>query len=482
MSFESLKPIETTKFSDWYLDTCQKAGLFDYSPVRGCMVIKPYGYAIWELISREVDDQIKKRGVQNAYFPVFIPESFISKEKKHVEGFSPELAVVTHAGGELLAEPLVVRPTSETIIYHMFEKWIKSYRDLPLKINQWANVVRWEMRTRPFLRTTEFLWQEGHTAHADEAEATDFTKQILDMYVDLANNFLAMPVLAGNKTETERFAGAKITMSIEAMMGDGKALQLGTSHLLEHSFPEAFGVKFQDKDGNLKSPWCTSWAVTTRLIGAIIMVHGDEKGLALPPKIAPIQVAIVPIKKSGTDTTALDAYVSKIMTALKGAGIRHKLFDDGSTPGQRYHETEMLGIPLRIEVGLRDAEQNSFMVAARKFDPQFGVEKKFTVNFDDTTAENMKAALDKIQKLMYLQAEKFLHVNIFTASCLEELKKGFEQNPGFYEVFYCNGSTCEQALKAIQGTFRVIRGSGEGSNCFGCGHAAKVKVIAAKAY
>jgi prolyl-tRNA synthetase len=352
MSTEKITP-RSQDFSAWYNEVVQRAELADYAPVRGCMVIRPYGYALWENLQRELDRRFKATGHKNAYFPLFIPLSFIQKEAEHIAGFSPELAIVTHGGGEQLAEPLVVRPTSETIIGYMFKQWIKSYRDLPLLINQWANVVRWEMRPRLFLRTLEFLWQEGHTAHATEEEAEEEALRMLNIYVDVAQNEAAIPVIAGRKSESEKFAGALRSYTIEAMMGDKRALQAGTSHNLGQNFAKAFEIQYLDKNNQLQYCWTTSWGMSTRMIGAIIMTHGDDQGLILPPRLAPIQVIVVPIWKSGNHDEKAKVLegVERIKRAL---GERVRLEIDAReehSPGWRFNEWELRGVPLRIEIG-----------------------------------------------------------------------------------------------------------------------------------
>lgn len=475
------RPVDTVKFSDWYLEVLKQAQLFDYAPTRGSMVIRPHGYRIWELIVADLDKRFKKAGVENAYFPLLIPESFLNKEKDHVEGFSPELAIVTHAGGAKLEEPLVVRPTSETIIYHMFSKWIQSYRDLPLKINQWANVVRWEMRTRPFLRTTEFLWQEGHTAHETEEEAYKTTMAHLQLYVDFFKESLAIPLISGPKPESEKFAGAKHTFTMEPMMRDGRALQVGTSHMLDKTFPEAFGVKFQDQNGQEKTPWCTSWGVTTRMIGATVMVHGDESGLILPPKVAPIQVAIVPIRKRNTDQTSLNQYLNKVREILDGAELRHKTFDSETTPGARFFETEQKGVPLRLEIGSRDADAEKVVVSLRLANEDAGLEKKIVCDFSEL-GKTILHKLDAFHNYLYQRAEKFLQANIFDANSFEQVEKGLTDAPGFYKVLWCEDEECENKLKSIGGTFRVLVEKDATGTCFICKEKANVKAVAAKAY
>lgn len=350
-------------FSQWYTDVILKADLVDYAPVKGCMVIKPYGYAIWENIQKELDERFRATGHKNAYFPLFIPESLLRKEAEHVEGFAPEVAWVTRGGSEELTEPLVVRPTSETIICAMYSKWIQSYRDLPILLNQWCNVVRWEKSTRPFLRTSEFLWQEGHTVHATEEEAEEETLRMLGIYKEFAENVLAIPVVVGRKSEKEKFAGALRTYTMEAMMQDGKALQAGTSHNLGQHFARVFDIQFLDKDGQLKYAWQTSWGVSTRLIGAIIMVHGDERGLVLPPKVAPVQVIVIPIAmhKEGVLDKAREVYKT-----IADAGIRVEIDDrDTQTPGWKFNEWELKGVPIRLEIGPKDIEKNQVVLVRR---------------------------------------------------------------------------------------------------------------------
>jgi prolyl-tRNA synthetase len=352
-------------FPRWYTDVIAAAELADYSPVKGCMVIRPWGYALWEAIQKSLDDMLKKTGHQNAYFPLFIPESFLRREAEHVEGFSPELAVVTHAGGKELEEPLVVRPTSETIIYDSFARWIHSWRDLPLLVNQWANVVRWELRTRLFLRTTEFLWQEGHTAHATHEEAEREALDILEIYRSLAEDVMAIPVIAGVKSDSERFAGALKTHAIEAMMQDRKALQCGTSHDLGQNFSRAFGVKFLDSEGKEQLAWQTSWGVSTRLIGAVIMVHGDDRGIVLPPRLAPLQTVFVPIWKDDAGRESIGRLSARLVQALTAAGISSRVDDRDLRPAWRYYEWERKGVPLRIEIGPRDVEKNQVTIVRR---------------------------------------------------------------------------------------------------------------------
>lgn len=467
-----------TDFAEWYQEVIAASELVDQSPVRGCMVIRPYGYAIWEEIQKEMDRRIKSEGVQNAYFPLLIPESFLSREAQHVEGFSPELAVVTHAGGKKLEEPLVVRPTSETIIYAMFEKWIKSWRDLPLKINQWANVVRWEMRARPFLRTTEFLWHEGHTAHYDHDDAKKMALAMLAHYKDYCENWLAIPVITGLKTDSERFAGAERTYSIEGLMQDGKALQMGTSHILAHSFPEAFGVKFQDKDGVWRVPYCTSWAMTTRLIGALIMVHGDQDGLVIPPRVAPYQAVIVPIYKNEEDRATVIAYAQKLMASLQKTGMRLHLDDTDATPGSKYFHWEVRGVPVRIEVGPRDVAANSF-VAVNRIE-QDKAKKKLVIEFDNAL-EKLNGLFDTIQATLLSRARERVASQMFSVETFEDVAARLEEAPGYYRVGWCESRECEAKVKEIKATTRC-KLEPEHKKCFVCGKASVWDVLVAKAY
>ena len=411
---EKLTPM-SEDFNEWYTDIIQQAQLADYSPVKGSMVIRPYGYSIWESVQAYLDKRFKETGHQNAYFPLFIPNSFIQKEAEHVEGFSPELATVTHAGGKELEEPLVVRPTSETIINHMFSKWISSHRDLPMLINQWANVVRWEMRTRLFLRTSEFLWQEGHTAHATEEEATEEALKMLDVYSDFAENIAAVSVVKGTKSANERFAGATRTYSIEAMMKDMKALQAGTSHELGQNFSKAFEIQFSDENNELQHPYQTSWGVSTRLIGMIIMAHGDDKGLNLPPKLAPIQVVIVPIIPK-------EEFKSMVLESVENV---KKSFDedtrvyvddrDNLSPGFKFNEWELKGVPLRIEIGPRDIENNSVVVSRRD-----GEKEKISISLNELN-EYVQKELEDIQNKLLESSQKFRESNTVHVDSYDDL-------------------------------------------------------------
>ena len=438
---EKLTPM-SDDFNEWYTDIIQQAQLADYSPVKGTMVIRPYGYSIWESVQSYLDKKFKKTGHQNAYFPLFIPNSFIQKEAEHVEGFSPELAMVTHAGGKELEEPLVVRPTSETIINHMFAKWIKSHRDLPMLINQWANVVRWEMRTRMFLRTSEFLWQEGHTAHATEEEATEEAIKMLEIYAEFAENAAAVSVVKGIKSANERFAGATRTYSIEAMMKDMKALQAGTSHELGQNFSKAFDIQFSDEENNLKHPYQTSWGVSTRLIGMIIMAHGDDKGLNLPPKLAPHQVVIIPITPNeDTESLVLDA-TSKIADKLSQDCRVHIDDRDNLSPGFKFNEWELKGVPLRIEIGPRDVENNSVVFSRRD-----GVEGKFNVSIPDINAKVVES-LDDIHNKLLDSSKTFREENTKHVESYEDLINTLNSEAGFVTCYWDENSKDEDKVKA----------------------------------
>jgi prolyl-tRNA synthetase len=439
---EKLTPM-TDDFNEWYTDIIQQAQLADYSPVKGSMVIRPYGYSIWESVQSYLDKKFKNTGHQNAYFPLFIPNSFIQKEAEHVEGFSPELAMVTHAGGKELEEPLVVRPTSETIINHMFAKWIKSHRDLPMLINQWANVVRWEMRTRLFLRTSEFLWQEGHTAHATEAEATEEALRMLDIYAEFAENAAAVSVVKGIKSANERFAGATRTYSIEAMMKDMKALQAGTSHELGQNFSKAFDIQFSDEENNLKYPYQTSWGVSTRLIGMIIMAHGDDKGLNLPPKLAPYQVVIIPITPNEESSSLVLETTQKIVNQINGKFRVHIDDRDNISPGFKFNEWELKGVPLRIEVGPRDIENNTVVFSRRD-----GVQGKFNVPISDITT-TVSENLDDIHNKLLEASRIFREDNTKHVENYEELISELKSEPGFVTCYWDENSEDEDKVKQV---------------------------------
>ena len=427
-------------FNQWYTDIIQEAQLADYSPVKGTMVIRPYGYALWEHIQSYLDKRFKDTGHQNAYFPLFIPKSFIEKEAEHVEGFSPELATVTHAGGKELEEPLIVRPTSETIINHMFSKWIKSHRDLPMLINQWANVVRWEMRTRLFLRTSEFLWQEGHTAHQTKEEATQEALQMLDIYEEFTEKIAAVKVIKGTKSEIEKFAGAKVTYSIEAMMLDKKALQAGTSHELGQNFSKAFEIQYSDENNNLAHPFQTSWGVSTRLIGMIIMAHGDDQGLKLPPAIAPTQVVIIPIIPKNADSEKILKLANQIKEMLSDFRVH---LDDREevSPGFKFNEWELKGVPIRLELGPKDIENNSVVVARRD------IQNSKTSIPINTLDSEITSLLDTIQNEMLKVSEQFLTDNTSHAESMDELLKQLQDSDGFVSCYWSESKEDELGVK-----------------------------------
>ena len=463
-------------YSRWYTDVILQAKLADYSPVKGCMVIRPNGYAIWEKIQQTLDRMFKETGHVNAYFPLFIPESFMKKEAEHVEGFAPEAAVVTHGGGQELEEPLYVRPTSETIIWSMYKKWIMSYRDLPILINQWANVVRWEMRTRLFLRTTEFLWQEGHTAHATREEAEEETLRILEIYRKFAEEYMAMPVIVGRKTENEKFAGAVATYSIEAMMQDKKALQAGTSHYLGINFAKAFDVKFQDKDGELKYVHATSWGVSTRLIGALIMTHGDDDGIIIPPRLAPLQVIIVPIWKEETRSKVL-AYSEAIYKELKQHYAVRLDDRDQYKPGYKFAEWELQGVPLRVEIGPRDVDSQQVVLARRD------TREKIPVSLNEIT-RRISELLEAIQQNLFNRALKMREENTFTLDDYAEFKTVLEKG-AFIRAHWCGSGDCELAIKEeTKATIRNIPFNEveESGKCIYCGQPSSRRVIFARAY
>jgi prolyl-tRNA synthetase len=477
---EQKLPTRSEDYNEWYNQLVLRAELADYAPVRGCMIVRPYGWALWENIQGSLDRRFKATGHLNAAFPLLIPKSFIEKEKSHVEGFSPELAVVTIGGGEKLEEPLVIRPTSETIIGHAYAKWIQSYRDLPVLINQWNSVVRWELRTKLFLRTLEFFWQEGHTAHAtfDEAEAE--TRQMLDIYTDFAVNDAAIPVIPGRKSASERFAGADQTYSIEAMMGDGKALQSGTSHNLGQNFAKAFEIKYLDKGGVLQHCWTTSWGLSTRVIGAIIMVHGDDQGLVLPPKLAPYQCVIVPIFKTDEEKAQTFEAARKLKDTLVAADYRVKVDErDGVSPGFKFNDWEMRGVPLRIELGPKDLAKNSVMLARRD---RPGKEGKSPASMDDI-AGIVGSTLREIQAALLAKATAFRDAHTFEPADYTEFKKAVET--GFARSFWCGSAECEAKIKEeTKATMRCIpmdqtAGSGK---CIFCGNGSTEKGIFARAY
>jgi prolyl-tRNA synthetase len=469
-------------FSAWYNEVIARAELADYSPVRGCMVIRPNGYAIWEQMQRALDRMFKETGHQNAYFPLFIPQSFLSREAEHVEGFAPETAVVTHGGGKELEEPLVVRPTSETIIYSMYAKWIQSYRDLPLLINQWANVVRWELRTRLFLRTTEFLWQEGHTAHATEAEAEEETRRMLGVYRTFMDDWMGMPVITGRKTDSERFAGALRTYACEGLMQDNRALQAGTSHNLGQNFARAFEVTFQTEQGNLDFVWNTSWGVSTRLVGALIMTHSDDRGLVCPPRLAQWQVVIVPIYRSDSERATVLEAAERIRRELAAADIRvHLDARDGTKPGAKYYEWEGRGVPLRLEVGPRDVAAGTVMLArrtggAKEALPMAGL------------APRLAAEMDAMQRGLLEAARARREANSIRGATKEQFIEIMEGPGGFVYAGFCGSNECEAAIKeCTKATIRVLpdeefRSPVAPTRCLWCDGPSVSEAVWAKAY
>jgi prolyl-tRNA synthetase len=465
-------------FSRWYLDVVRRAELADYSPVKGCMVIRPYGYAIWELVQQAFDRRFKATGHVNGYFPLFIPESLLTKEAEHVEGFAPQVAYVTHGGGEELEERLVIRPTSEAIFGTMYAKWIQSWRDLPILINQWANVVRWEKVTRPFLRTTEFLWQEGHTAHETADEAEEETLKILELYKECVETEMAMPVVTGRKSESEKFAGALRTYSIEALMGDGRALQAGTSHNLGQNFAKAFDIKFQARDKSVQHVWGTSWGVSTRLIGGIVMTHGDDSGLVLPPNVAPYQVVIVPIPRGNWQETVLPK-AREIQRQLVAAGIRVTLDDrDSYTPGWKFAEWELRGVPLRLEIGPKDIEKSSVLVARRD------TREKQAVPMEGL-AVSIRALLDHIQRTLFDRAVQFREERTQRVDDYAAFKNVMEGRPGFVVAPWCGSAACEAQIKDdTQATIRnmPIGGATPSGRCVRCDQPASAEAWFAKAY
>ena len=479
-------------YATWYTDVIIKSGLADYGPVKGTMVIKPYGYELWENIKLALDKMLKDSGHVNAYFPLFIPKSFFASEAKHVEGFAKECAIVTHHrlrttddGQSVevdpeskLEEEVIVRPTSETVIWSMYKKWIQSYRDLPLLINQWANVVRWEMRTRLFLRTTEFLWQEGHTAHETDEEAEKETLKILEIYRSLAEDYLAMPVLTGVKSDSEKFAGAEKTYSIEAMMGDKRALQAGTSHNLGQNFAKAFGVTFQSRENKENFVYATSWGVSTRLVGGVVMVHGDDKGLVLPPKIAPIQVIVIPIAKNDEDKITIMNHINDIITQCTEKGIRIKVDDSNNSPGFKFNEWELKGVPIRLEIGLRDVSNKEVILARRDIVDKQSVKLNQAVK----TITNL---LDEIQKNILHQAADFRDKNTVRVESYKEFKNVISKNGGFVRCGWDGTVETETAIKnETKATIRCIpfNSNHKGLKCIFSGEDAMYEVIFAKAY
>lgn len=476
---EKKLPLRSTNYSDWYNQLVLRAELADYAPVRGCMVVRPYGWSLWENIQDALNTRFKATGHVNAAFPLFIPMSFLEKEKEHVEGFSPELAVVTIGGGSELEEPLIVRPTSETIIGHMYAKWIQSYRDLPILINQWGNVVRWEMRTRLFLRTLEFYWQEGHTAHATAEEAKEETLQMLDIYTDFARNVAAVPVIPGRKSESEKFAGAVRSYTIEAMMGDKKALQAGTSHNLGQNFARAFDIQYLDENNTLQYCWTTSWGLSTRFIGAIIMTHGDDQGLILPPKLAPIQVVIVPIFRSEEERAQVMAVVDQVNQELSGFRVE---IDDRTevTPGFKFNQWELKGVPLRLEIGPKDVAKNSVALARRDIPGREG--KSFVPQAN--IAATVREMLETIQASMLEKATAFRNEHIFEPKDYNEFKEIIEDDNWCYVWWKPSPENEARIKEETKATLRCIpmaQPGGKGQ-CIFSGEEATEKAYFAKAY
>jgi prolyl-tRNA synthetase len=471
-------PSRSENFSEWYNQVVLKAELADYAPVRGCMVVRPYGWALWENIQAVLDRHFKATGHVNAGFPLLIPMSFLEKEKEHVEGFAPELAVVTIGGGQKLEEPLVVRPTSETVIGHMYSKWIKSYRDLPVLINQWGSVVRWELRTRLFLRTLEFYWQEGHTAHVSSSEAQEETLKMLDVYANFALNDAAVPVVKGRKSASEKFAGAVNSYSIEAMMGDGRALQAGTSHFLGQNFAKAFSIQYLDQQNQLQFVWTTSWGLSTRFIGAIIMTHGDDQGLILPPKLAPYQIVMVPIYRNDDEKSQVMPVIDQIKSELSGFRL-HLDSREELTPGYKFNDWEMRGVPLRIEVGPKDVAKGTVAFSRRDQPGRAG--KSFVPH--SQLAERVSETLQSIQVGLYKQALSFQKKHTYEPNNYQELKE-IVQN-GWALSWWCGDPRCEASIKEdTKATTRCIPldQSGEIGRCIYCGKAASEKVYFARAY
>jgi prolyl-tRNA synthetase len=478
---------QSEDFSAWYNEVVLRAELADYSPVRGCMVIRPYGYGIWELMQRALDERFKQTGHENAYFPLFIPQSFLEREKEHVEGFAPEVAVVTHAGGKELEEPLVIRPTSETVIYAMFAKWVQSYRDLPILMNQWANVVRWEMRTRLFLRTTEFLWQEGHTAHANEAEAEEETLRILALYREFMEQFMAMPVITGRKTDSERFAGAVRTYSCEALMQDNRGLQAGTSHMLGQNFAKQFDLKFQTEAGSEDYAYNTSWGVSTRLVGGLVMTHGDDNGLIVPPRLAPIQVVVVPIYRSDDEKALVLEKAERVASVLRQEHLRVKVdARDTVKPGAKYFEWERKGVPMRIEIGPKDVAKQQLMVVLRKEVP--GMARKEAMD-EAVALMTIPSRLNDFQRALLDGAIARREANSTRGVAdYAQLKELVERDAGFVYTGWCDSAACEAKVKEeTKATIRCIPGEEFRSKtaptkCVVCGGTSKHEVIFSRAY
>ncbi len=467
---------KSVDFSRWYVEVIRKAELADYAPMKGMMVIRPYGYAVWENIKSLMDERIKETGHKNAYFPLFIPESFLKKETEHLEGFSPEVAWVTHGGDDELEERLAVRPTSEAIIGHMFSKWISSYRDLPVLINQWANIVRWEKVTRPFLRTAEFLWQEGHTAHETSQEAEEETLKMLSVYKEFVESELAISVVSGKKTDREKFAGASATYSVEALMSDRKALQMGTSHFLGQHFSKVFDIKFEDRNQKLQYVWQTSWGVSTRMVGALIMAHGDDSGLCFPPRVAPVQVVIIPISIGNWKQEVLPA-AETIKKELKQKGFRVEIDSrEQFTPGWKFSEWEMKGVPLRLEIGPRDIKSNNAVLVRRD-------NRKKQVVSQDELDKKVREILNDIQKDMLDRSLKFREDNTHEVRDYQDFQSVMESEMGFIRAFWCGNPECELNIKDdTKATIRAIVSEDEKGKCVYCGKDAGYLVLFAKAY
>jgi len=463
-------------YAQWYIDIVMRAEMADYAPVRGCMVIRPWGYAIWERMQRALDDMFKATGHSNAYFPLLIPKSFLEREAEHVEGFAPECAVVTRGGDKKLEEPLVIRPTSETIIWAMYKKWIQSWRDLPLLYNQWCNIVRWEMRTRLFLRTTEFLWQEGHTAHATAEEAVEEAERMLGVYRTFAEEWMAMPVLVGRKTDAEKFAGAETTYTLEALMQDGRALQAGTSHYLGQNFARAFDVQFQNKDGQLEYVYASSWGVSTRLVGALVMSHSDDAGLVLPPKLAPVQVVIVPILKADADNAAIRAAAARLAEPF-GDSVRVRVDDrDNVSPGWKFNEWELKGVPIRIEIGPKDVKRGQAVLVRRDTGKKQALAQ-------GEVASCVPPMLDEIQQALYDRAKKRLEEGSQPVDEYGEFKAAVEEG-GFLFAPWCGSAECEaQVSEETKATIRLLPDEVEECPaCMVCGKGPARRVPFARAY
>jgi len=472
-------PPKSPDLSAWYNAICYKAELVSLAPVRGCIVLRPYGYGLWERLQSALDQRFKETGHENAYFPLLIPESLLTREAEHVEGFAPEVAWVTQGGNEPLTERLAIRPTSEVIVGTMYAQWVQSYRDLPILINQWVNVVRWEKRTRPFLRTLEFLWQEGHTAHATESEANEEVQRMLDVYVDVAENIAAVPVYKGEKSASERFAGANHTFSIEALMPDGRALQAGTSHALGQNFAKAYDIKFADENQAVQYAWTTSWGMSWRMLGALIMVHGDDRGLRIPPKMAPIETVIVPIVKGGSDEATVAA--RELYATLKKAGLRVKLDERDLRPGNKFADWEMRGVPLRIELGANDIAQGVATVVRRdKLKGEEGAKSAVPLAELSSRCSELLIA---IQANMFAQARTFLHSHTIEVSDRAEFYKLVRERAGMIDIPWCERGECEAHVKAeTSATSRNLRPLDGAAVCVACGEPARVRAYFAQAY